>query len=95
MARLISFVEGHEKQKQVLLSKISHKEFFGGLILSGPEGIGKKKLARALLQELNCEQVTACGECSACVRIEKNADVYLHEVELQNDKIKKIGRAHV
>lgn len=88
MARLITVVEGHAKQKAVLLSKTARKEFFGGLILSGPEGIGKKKLARALLQELNCEQVSACGECMACLRIEKNADVYLHEVELQNDKIK-------
>ncbi len=88
MARLIDAVLGHEKQKEILLSKTMQKEFFGGLILSGPEGIGKKKLARALLQELNCEHPRACGECSACIKIEKTADVFLHELELQNDKIK-------
>ncbi|MBY0385668.1 AAA family ATPase [bacterium] len=88
MARLMTEIAGHEAPKAVLLAKTSRKEFFNGLILSGPEGIGKKKIARALLQELNCEKEEACGECSACLKIEKTADVFLHEIELQNDKIK-------
>lgn len=88
MARLINEIAGHQMQKTVLLAKTSRKEFFNGLILSGPEGIGKKKIARALLQELNCDKVEACGECASCLKIEKAADVFLHEIELQNDKIK-------
>lgn len=88
MARLMNTIWGHETQKNVLLAKTAQKEFFGGLILSGPEGIGKKKIARALLQELNCEHVPTCGECASCLKIEKSADVFLHEIELQNDKIK-------
>lgn len=45
-------------------------------------------MARAVLQELNCEFPVACGECPVCLKVEKTADIFLHEIELQNDKIK-------
>jgi DNA polymerase-3 subunit delta' len=40
-------------------------------LFAGPEGVGKKKVARALAQALNClsSPGTPCGRCSSCVRI--------------------------
>jgi DNA polymerase III subunit delta' len=88
MARLMDAILGHDKQKKRIHFQVQTKKFPQGLILSGPEGIGKKKIAMAMLQELNCEQSQACGVCESCLKIEKNADVFLHSVEIQNDKIK-------
>ena len=49
------------------------------LLLSGPPQVGKRRLALALAQALNCEADAGrpCGECRACRRIAggKHADV--------------------
>ena len=88
MASLMSLVLGHEEPKKMFLRMTEQKNFFSGVLLAGPEGIGKKKLAIALLQELNCQQARACGVCESCQKVIKSPDVFLHLIELQNDKIK-------
>jgi DNA polymerase-3 subunit delta' len=103
MARILDQIIGHEKTKASLQALLSRQQFFSGAIFSGPEGIGKKKLALACLQELNCLKLTeevpektlttgACGECENCLRIEKNTTSgesgFLHLIEPEKDKIK-------
>jgi DNA polymerase-3 subunit delta' len=88
MARLIEGIHGHEALKESLLKMTAKKKFFNAVLFSGPEGIGKKKMAMALLQEINCEQPRACGECTNCQKIAGSADVFLHKIEPQGDKIK-------
>jgi DNA polymerase-3 subunit delta' len=52
-------------------------------ILVGPEGVGKRALARALAQFVFCEARTddACGKCRACRLIAANqfADVHVYQ----------------
>jgi DNA polymerase-3 subunit delta' len=88
MARLIDDVYGHSDVKASLLKMTAEKRFFNAVIFAGPEGVGKKKLAVALLQELSCEKAQACGECVNCQKIAGAADVFLHKIEPQGDKIK-------
>lgn len=88
MARLIEQVFGHDGSKQSLLKMTEKKKFFNAVLFAGPEGIGKKKLAMALLQEINCQKPRACGECENCLKISGAADVFLHLIEPQGDKIK-------
>ena len=63
------------------------------LVLTGPDGVGKRRVALALAEMLNCEAVTAseaggpaafpgaCGVCGACRRIARgvHADVVIIE----------------
>ncbi len=74
MAQLISTVIGHTTQinnlkQAVLLNRLPH-----ALIFSGPQSIGKKKVAIGLAQILICENKIsdmACGICGSCLRVEK------------------------
>jgi DNA polymerase III subunit delta' len=91
MAQILNQIVGHDKTKSSLRSLLSRQQFFSGSIFSGPEGIGKKKLAQACLQEISCENKTdsgACGVCETCLRIEKEDSGFLHLIEPQSDKIK-------
>ena len=63
-----SEILGHEQiiehlQNAIKLQKVSH-----AYILDGEEGAGKKMLARAFAQTLQCERggVEPCGECHSC-----------------------------
>lgn len=88
MAQLLNQIVGHEKTKKALAGLLAKKNFFGGAIFSGPEGIGKKKMALACLQEINCATTPACGECDSCKQTAANSQQYLHLIEPQADKIK-------
>lgn len=56
MAQLIQSMVGHRLQIQTLRQVIATQKIPQALIFSGPESIGKKKLAMALAQILICEQ---------------------------------------
>lgn len=89
MARLLSAVVGHAKTKKSLESLLAEKNFFGGSIFAGPEGIGKKKTALAFLQELNCAKTPACGECEICRKLNSSdMSQFVHLIEPQNDRVK-------
>ena len=67
-----SEILGHEQiiehlQNAIKLQKVSH-----AYILDGEEGAGKKLLARAFAQTLQCERggVDPCGECHSCKQAE-------------------------
>lgn len=53
------------------------------LLLSGPSGIGKMKLARALISYINCEHRAggdSCGVCPACRRIAAGNNPDIHYI---------------
>ena len=57
---------GHEDARSLLLGLPAR-----ALLISGPEGVGRRQLARWYSAALNCQEVTAtggpCGSCSSCV----------------------------
>jgi len=66
-------VLGHDRIKRILAKALGQNRFPPALLLTGPEGVGKRTLALATAQALVCEVVgvEACGACSTCARIAK------------------------
>jgi DNA polymerase-3 subunit delta' len=83
----MSFAEvlGHDHVKAVLGRLLSRGRLPGALLLTGPAGVGKKKLALEVARALVCEQPPlgeepqACGRCGACGRSGKgiHPDVFV------------------
>ena len=69
-------VAGHRRLLGLLTHAIRRHSLTPSLILSGPEGVGKRLTAISIAQELNCPspgEGTACGACSVCSRISRGA----------------------
>lgn len=65
---------GNQRVKDLLKRMLEANRVPGALLLSGPEGIGKKRFAVELAKALNCrtpDGVEACDRCPACLRIAK------------------------
>lgn len=91
MASLINQVVGHEEQRYRLTAAAQNQSLPHAMVFSGPAGIGKQMLALALAQNLLCETPSsgvACGQCGACVRVEKNQSESLRLVAPQGLQIK-------
>ena len=60
----------HEAIRKNLIKSAETGDIFSALILSGPEGIGKKTLARMFAAALHCEAKSGkpCGVCPSCVK---------------------------
>ena len=72
MAYLGREIKGHEKIQQQLIKAIEKQSFPHALLFSGPSGVGKRKTAWAMAQNLLCEKsLPACGECLSCRRVAK------------------------
>jgi DNA polymerase III subunit delta' len=70
-ANLSGFI-GNARAVEILKRAISQDRLPHAIIFAGPDGVGKCTLALLLAQELNClspVEGSACGRCSACVRI--------------------------
>jgi DNA polymerase-3 subunit delta' len=76
-------VVGHDHVKAVLARLLARGRLPGALLLSGPAGVGKKKLALEVARVLVCETgaAEACGRCGGCLRAAKaiHPDVFLIE----------------
>jgi DNA polymerase-3 subunit delta' len=72
-------VIGHRRLLSLLSQAIARQSLTPSLILSGPEGVGKRLTAISIAQELNCltmddrrstmDDAGACGTCAVCSRI--------------------------
>jgi DNA polymerase-3 subunit delta' len=68
---------GHRRVVSLLARAVARNRLPPSLLLAGPAGVGKRRLALALAETLNCLQPApagelerdACGECAACRRI--------------------------
>ena len=60
-----------------------------GLLLSGPDGLGKARLVEAIAGQLLCESATleagACGQCDACVQLAAGSHPDFLTVEIEED----------
>lgn len=86
-----SEILGHEQiiehlQNAIKLQKVSH-----AYILDGEEGAGKKLLARAFAQTLQCERggVDPCGECHSCKQAQSGNQPDI--IEVTHEKPASIG----
>jgi len=61
---------GHEQIKQHLQLAIQENKLSHAYILNGEYGAGKKMLARAFAQTLQCEEggINPCGKCRSCMQ---------------------------
>jgi len=60
---------GHERQRRLLAAKPAQSYLF-----VGPEGVGRRAVARWFAYGLNCERgFPPCGECASC-RLQKHPD---------------------
>ncbi len=70
-------IVGHRRLVGLLSRAVAGQTLPPSLLLAGPEGVGKRRLALALAEVLNCEApvtsgplaVDACGRCEQCRRI--------------------------
>ncbi len=74
-------VVGHTDLKQELMEMVDTGRVPHAQLFLGPEGCGKLALAISFAQYLLCEgdkQGDACGECSACLKVQKSIHPDLH-----------------
>ena len=70
---------GHEQLRERLAVSIQSGTLPSSLLLQGPSGVGKQRLALWLAQRLLCDRVNApCGSCEACRYIAELAHPDLH-----------------
>jgi DNA polymerase-3 subunit delta' len=85
-------VVGHRRLLSLLSRAIQRQSLTPSLILSGPEGVGKRLTAISIAQELNCLSTvegTACGTCSVCRRIARGTHPDVMTIEAgENGSIK-------
>ena len=76
---MFSEILGHHRLLTLLSRAIAHGTLPPALLLAGPSGVGKRRVALAIARAVNClePQTTseyereACGKCAACRRIER------------------------
>jgi DNA polymerase-3 subunit delta' len=59
-------IQGHHAVRQRLLERVQAGRLSGSLLLTGPDGIGKRRVALELAQRELCFRRSACGECAGC-----------------------------
>ncbi len=59
-------IAGHQAIRKRLLERVQAGRIRGSLLFTGPEGIGKRRVAMELAQRELCFRRSACGECEGC-----------------------------
>jgi len=87
-------VVGHDRVRALLARSIGGGRLPPALLLTGPEGVGKRTLALAAARALVCEAAGGepCEQCSACRRAARglHPDVLLIEPETAAIKIEQV-----
>src|SRR5208337_3866590 len=69
MVRLLMFdpsLAGHRPVRERLLERLEAGRLAGALLFTGPDGVGKRRVAMELAQRELCFRRTACGHCEGC-----------------------------
>ena len=83
-------IKGQDKPIQILQGYIEQSRLEGGYLFSGPEGVGKKLVAKQLAKQVNCleDSTDACDRCVPCMKIESNQHPDVHIIEGVEPEIK-------
>ena len=84
-------IVGNEKKIDMLRQIIKSNNIPHAMIFSGPEMIGKKKIAIEFIKNIFCEEL--CGECYFCKSIEYNPDINIISPVDGNIEIEEIRKA--
>lgn len=74
-------ISGHKKSIQHLVEMVDNNRLPHALLLSGPSGIGKMNIARALAQYVHCTNRSggdSCGVCPACLQASSLSNPDIH-----------------
>lgn len=73
MARLLDFVIGHKDIIEKMMVSFEQGKPGQTFLFVGPDGIGKKQVAKGMAQALLCpKNPRGCGLCPSCFRISQN-----------------------
>ncbi len=67
-------LRGHQAIREKLMERLQAGRLPGTLLFTGPEAVGKRRVAMELAQREICFRKTACGACEAC-RLFKGDDL--------------------
>ncbi|GLH72823.1 DNA polymerase III subunit delta' [Geothrix limicola] len=59
-------IAGHQAIRERLLARLQEGRIRGSLLFTGPEGIGKRRVALEMAQREICLRRSACGQCEGC-----------------------------
>ena len=89
MSVLMESIKGHDSLQNHFTQALKKNHLPHALLFSGPSGVGKKKMAWALAQNILCkESPSACGQCPSCVKIEKESSEDILFISPQTLQIK-------
>jgi len=80
-----SAIRGQPVALRILQAHLRHKQVAPAYLFVGPEGVGKRLVARELAKTLNCEQEIEdpCDQCDNCRRMLRDVHPNLHLVAPQ------------
>lgn len=72
---------GHETQKKQLLTMLREQLLPHALLFTGPSGVGKKMVARALAAAILCQnEGEPCGHCESCLAMKADSQLNYYEI---------------
>ena len=73
---------GQDRAKQLLKAHLAAKTVPGAMLLVGPDGVGKRRLALELAKALNCAEgaSSSCDRCPNCIQMTRQTHPDLHVV---------------
>jgi DNA polymerase-3 subunit delta' len=83
-------IKGQVQSIKILQACIEQDRVQGGLLFTGPEGVGKKLIAITLAKAVNCleEGLDSCDQCPSCLKIEHNGHPDVHVIQSDGAEIK-------
>jgi len=83
-------IRGQEQSINILQDSMEQGRLQGSLLFVGPEGVGKKLVAKTLAKAVNCLQdnLDSCDRCPSCLKIDNNQHPDVHMIQSDNAEIK-------
>ena len=87
---------GHQREIEMLRNAVANRRLASAYLFTGPEGVGRREVARALAKAVSCPEGGGrgdfCDACSVCRRIDSGnfPEVIFYRPEEGTIKIEKI-----